>query len=388
MRRNQIIQLLQFILARIIVRILVVFVSEKSFIDFILQYRLYLLIVSVSYRYYYSIEYEPDKKYEFIRKSLIYGNLYLFAHIFFRPLLNISHELFIALWLTILWLRWTTKIKSKRKIFLQILWCIISFFILISWIFYLYPESPDIEWFIKSQTYKLTISGITNNIDKNDAFIKIQTNKKSEEIQIIPWYSREITDSCTISYPSLQENRNEKITFSTPQWDIFILLPQSSIELNFTDKNLVKVSNINWKIWFLSWLFNSTFEYEWWIDNLDEQQINTITDFQNQYKSELISHLKLQISDSSIDFANNTIMYNLDGKLLKILAKLFPATFSRNLENYNDFQKYFSIIPNNQVNINQHFKRNESTIHTDTLWSDIKENAQVGKQNIYAQKDF
>ena len=76
-------------------------------------------------------------------------------------------------------------------------------------------------------------------------------------------------------------------------------------------------------------------------------------------------------------------MYNLDGKLLKILAKLFPATFSRNLHNYNEFQKYFSMLPNNQVNINQHFKHNESTIHTDTLWSDIKENAQVGKQNIY-----
>ena len=82
MYRKQLIQLLQFVLARIVVRALVVFVSEKSFIDFILQYRLYLLIVSVSYRYYYSIEYESDKKYNFIRKSLISSLLYLSITVF------------------------------------------------------------------------------------------------------------------------------------------------------------------------------------------------------------------------------------------------------------------------------------------------------------------
>ncbi|MBO7504993.1 hypothetical protein J6T66_02300 [bacterium] len=55
------------------------------------------MVASVSYYYYYSIQYEPDKKYELIRKVVLYGNVYLFAHVFFRPLLNISDELFVLL---------------------------------------------------------------------------------------------------------------------------------------------------------------------------------------------------------------------------------------------------------------------------------------------------
>ena len=97
MREKQLIQLLQFIFAWVLIWLFVIFVLEESFVDFLLKYRLYFLIVSISYFYYYSIQYEPDKKFELIRNVIIYGNLYLFAHIFFRPLLNISHELFVFL---------------------------------------------------------------------------------------------------------------------------------------------------------------------------------------------------------------------------------------------------------------------------------------------------
>ena len=97
MREKQLIQLLQFILAWVLVWCFVVFVMNSSFVDFLLKYWLYFLIVSVSYFYYYSIQYDPDDKSKLIRKVIIYGNLYLFGHIFFRPLLNISHQLFVLL---------------------------------------------------------------------------------------------------------------------------------------------------------------------------------------------------------------------------------------------------------------------------------------------------
>jgi hypothetical protein len=35
-------------------------------------------------------------------------------------------------------------------------------------------------------------------------------------------------------------------------------------------------------------------------------------------------------------------MYNIDGKIIKFLAKMFPVSFSKNLHNYNEFQKYFA----------------------------------------------
>lgn len=72
MSKKQLIQLLQFILAWILLGLFIVFVMEESFVDFVLRYRLYLLIVSFSYFYYNSIEYEPDKKYELIRNVVLY----------------------------------------------------------------------------------------------------------------------------------------------------------------------------------------------------------------------------------------------------------------------------------------------------------------------------
>ena len=97
MREKQLIQLLQFIFVWVLIWFFVVFVLESSFVDFLLKYWLYFLIVSISYFYYYSIQYDLDKKSKLIRSIIIYGNLYLFAHVFFRPLLNISHQLFILL---------------------------------------------------------------------------------------------------------------------------------------------------------------------------------------------------------------------------------------------------------------------------------------------------
>jgi hypothetical protein len=62
------------------------------------------------------------------------------------------------------------------------------------------------------------------------------------------------------------------------------------------------------------------------------------------YKQEIVSYLKNQISESRIGLANNTIMYNIDGIIIKFLSKMFPVTFSKNLHNYNEFQKYFSWV--------------------------------------------
>ena len=114
MTRKQFIQIWQFVLARIAIGCFVVFVMKESFVDFLLRYWLLWLILSVSYFYYYSIEYETDKKYETIRNILIYWNIYLLAHIFFRPLLNIEHALFVLLWLILVWLWRTTKMKTNR----------------------------------------------------------------------------------------------------------------------------------------------------------------------------------------------------------------------------------------------------------------------------------
>ena len=135
MRKKQLIQTIQFIWVRILTRAFVTFILKESFIDFLLRYWLYFIIVNISYFYYYSIQYEPDKKYELIRNTILYGHVYLFLHIFFRPILNISHQLFVLLWLIFLGLWRSSKLKSRWKYLLQTLGWIFSFFILISGMF-------------------------------------------------------------------------------------------------------------------------------------------------------------------------------------------------------------------------------------------------------------
>jgi hypothetical protein len=246
MRKQQLIQLLQFILAWILLWLFVVFVMKESFVDFILKYWLYLLIVSVSYFYYYSIEYETDKKYNLIRNVVIYGNVYLFLHIFFRPLLNISHQLFVLLWLIILWIQWTTTLKSRWRYLLQIVWWIFSFFIMISGMFYFYPEEPDISWFLENKDNKISVLWVWNSVDKRDAYIKITGLKWSEDFNIQSSFERSLSENGKIAYPSLNKNRDEKVIITTSYWDLIQVFPQSEISLESSWKDLKMIKKLNW----------------------------------------------------------------------------------------------------------------------------------------------
>ena len=383
MRKGQLIQLLQFILAWVLLWFFVVFVMESSFIDFILKYRLYLLIVSVSYFYYYSIEYELDKKYQFIRKVIIYGNLYLFLHIFFRPLLNISHQLFVLLWLIILWIYWTTTLKSRWRYLLQVLWWIFSFFILISGVFYFYPDSPDINGFIKSRNNEIKILWINNPIDKSEAYIKIITSKGNEDFEMYPNFSKVLSENSVVSYPSLKTQRDENVVIITPHWDLVWIFPQSEIQIKFEWWDLKKVEKLNWKIWFLSWIFKSNIEAIWYEEILAQDEKNWLIWVQDLYKKDLVYYLKSQISESNIWWANNTIMYNIDGKIIKFLAKMFPATFSKNLRNYNEFQKYFSRFGDYWGDLGRYTMNQWSWGSLGSLRWNLQDNMEEWKNNTY-----
>ena len=382
MRKQQLIQLLQFIFAWILLWLFVVFVMKESFIDFILKYWLYLLIVSVSYFYYYSIEYEPDKKYNLTRNVVICGNVYLFLHIFFRPLLNISHQLFVLLWLIILWIRWSTTLKSRWRYLLQIVWWIFSFFIMISGMFYFYPEEPDISWFLENKDNKISVLWVWNSVDKRDAYIKITGLKWSEDFNIQSSFERSLLENGKIAYPSLSKNRDEKIIITTSYWDLIQIFPQSEISLEFSWKDLKMIKKLNWKIWFLSWIFESQVKVIW-MDKLSQEEQKRIQWAQDIYKYELISYLKNQISESRIDLANNTIMYDIDGKVIKFLSKMFPVTFGKNLHNYNEFMKYFSLLEWDEIDLNRYTIKQWTWESISSFWWSLKENINMWKSNTY-----
>lgn len=382
MSKKQLIQLLQFIIIWVLLWLFVGFVLEESFIDFILRYWLYLLIVSFSYFYYYSIEYEPDKKYELIRNVLIYGNLYLFLHIFFRPLLNISHQLFVLLWLIILWLWWTTKLISRWRYVLQVIWWIFVFFILISGMFYFYPEEPDIEWFLKVKSDEIRVLWVDSLVEKTDAYVHVVDSRWANDFDIVPGFTKILSENVKISYPSLKSQRDEKLVIITSFWDLIRIFPQSEVQVEFDWNNLIWVSKLNWKIWFLSWVFNSDVKVSWYEENLTQDQLDFINWAQSMYKSELVSYLKNQISDSKIGRANNTIMYDIDGRIIRLLAKLFPISFGKNLRNYNEFQKYFGLA-DGWVDLGRYEMKQWTWWSITSVWWSVKGNMSVWKDNTY-----
>lgn len=383
MKRQQAMQILQFLVAWILVWLFVVFVLELSFVDVVLEYRLYFLIVSVSYFYYYSIQYETDKKFDFIRNAIIWGNVYLFAHLFFRPLLNISHELFVLLWLIILWLRWTTKMKSKRKGLLQILWWVFIFFILISGMFYLYPDEPDIEGFIQSRKNELFVSWIDKPVDKSDAYLQISRSKRSDQFQIVPNFSQVLMEDCQIAYPSLQIDRDEKFTLLTQNGEVFIILPQSEAQILFSWDKMSKVIQNNWRIWFLSGMFESSLEIDWDLEDPTPENLEFMQWIFKWYQVDLVNYLKNQISDSKISLAHNTVMYKIDWTIIKFLAKMFPTSFSKNLRNYNSFQYYFSLVQDDVVDLSRYNMWDKYWNSVDSFWNSVWNNVKLWKWNLY-----
>ncbi len=385
MSKKEFIHLLQFILIRIFVRAFITFALVQSFLDFVLKYWLYIIIVSVSYFYYYSIQYDTDKKSDLIRNVLICWNVYLFLHIFFRPQLNISHQLFVLLWLIILGIWWTTKLKSRWKYLLQIMWWIFSFFILISGIFYFYPDGPDIQWFLNKRNVQIVALWVSEIVEKSDAYIQIVDTKGTKEYEIRPNFSKNLTENVKIAYPSLNTQRNERIIIITPQGDLLWVFPQSEVQLQISWNNLENLSKLNWKIWFLSGVLQSWIKISWEIENLTPEQNMWLESVQYNYKYELVSYLKKQISQSNISRANNTVMYNIDGKIIKILSRMFPSTFTKNLHNYEEFQRYFSLIDEWEINLGRFSsKYGEWDSISSILWN-MKDNIDIWKNNTYGR---
>ena len=383
MKKDQIIEIAQFILVWVFLWLFIHFVTDISFIDFILKYRLYLLIVCFSYFYYYSIKYETDKKYNSIRHILIWWNIYLFAHIFFRPLLNISHELFITLWLITLWLRWTTKIKSKRKIIIQIIWITINFLILLSWIIYLYPESPNIEWFLSTQKCTLQVSWISWDINKKDAYIQITTNTKTEDIIITPSLNKIISGNVNIAYPSLRKIREEYITIIDSEWNIILLTPQSNIEIQIYNNSIKQLNNIEWTVSIFTWILNNwNIFFSWTNIKTTETQLDIINWYQSLYLNNLLTYFQDQISNYN-KLSSNIIIQNINWKILTLLTKFFPVKFSKNLKNYNEFQKYFILWKNYNIDMDKYLYNKNDDFNIISTRNNIKNNSEIWKQNTY-----
>ena len=246
---------------------------------------------------------------------------------------------------------------------------------------YFYPDAPDIEWFLKSRNNEIRIQWTNNTVNKKDAYIRITNTKGNEDFEIRSNFSKTLSENVKITYPSLKEKREENVIIITSHWDLIQIFPQSEIQIEFEWKNLKKIEKLNWKFWFLSWIFESNIEIIW-NENLSTDEKIWLIWVQETYKHDFISYLKNQISDSKISLANNTIMYNIDWVIIKILAKMFPITFGKNLKNYNEFQKYLWNF-NNEIDLSRYTIKQWTWESIDSMRWNIKNNMNIWKTNTY-----
>jgi hypothetical protein len=161
------------------------------------------------------------------------------------------------------------------------------------------------------------------------------------------------------------------------------IFPQSEVSLQISWNVLESVERLNWRVLFLSWIFDSDVKILWndWYLSIEEQ--DWLEWVQNTYKHEVASYLKSQISESNIGLANNTIMYNIDGKIIKFLSKMFPVTFSDNMKNYKEFQKYFDRLEWSEVDLGRYSMQHLTWESISSFWWSLKDNLDAWKSNTY-----
>ena len=303
---------------------------EIWFLWFISKYRLYLMIVSVSYFSYCYLLDETEKKYKEIRNTILYSNVYLCLHLFFRPLLNIEPVLFVLLAWILCWLRLCRNLPNNIKIPLNIFWWIFSFLILISGIFYLYPEAPDIQGFINQQANQLYIQSATS-YPKHQGYLQIINldTQRKEEIVLQNWIQRKkILPNTEISY----------ITSSSIETEIYLLL-QNGEYISITPQSKILFQNTNieivvGEIGFHPSKQTTNFSISGNYTTIPSQHYQEIS---VGYRHSLEQHLKQQIGSK---IQASFFMQKINKKILDILWKFFPGFFSQNLKNYNDFQQH------------------------------------------------
>ena len=317
-------------------------------INWIISNKYYLIFLFLSIIVCLSIHWKTDSKSKFLTYFIVCINcLYLlFLFLIWNIWLNNILWL-IILWLLILWFTW---IYIKNRFWYFIIWIslIWSLIILFFSIVPLYEKWPDYEWFEKNFSEKLLIySNIYLN--ENNALIT-KDNKKyiinawleNYELKLQKDWSQIIFKS-----DNLYENTYCFIVFKW--WDFLEILPQSAININ----NDFQIEILTWNIKYYPKTLNN-FSFTWNIQPELETSENITSIVKDWYNESLRFYIKTQLWSEILE--NKTIL-NLSQKTLKILSKIFPWKYEKNLKNLQDYLDILNI----NLNEKKEYEKNLNT---------------------------
>ncbi|MDR2190248.1 MAG: hypothetical protein LBP53_03515 [Candidatus Peribacteria bacterium] len=366
--------LLYYLVGRVFVILFTTFIfPENGFRGFIECYRRYLIIVSLSYfTYCYFID-ETEQPFLSIKNILFIGNCYLALHLFFRPLLHIEPALFLLLGMLLLGLRAIRKRPARIRQPLNILGMLISVIILISGLFYLYPEAPDKDGFIAQQHLQLITISDTQT-PKYLAYLKITdlATQRSQDLLFSEGRSTfSLPASAQISYIATQNDAPQQVFLLFPEGNLVQIPPQSIYTIEqHTLKNFSTPTNE--LLLFVAPRTTSEFS-----SSLSADVYYTLT---SPYRHHLKSYL---IQQTNSPFIANATLQQLNKAVLKLLATMFPGFFTKNLQHYEEFQSYFSLATSQPSLLTTNKYTPPPQQSEFSLWKSLRENMQLAFPLLY-----
>lgn len=303
-------------------------------LSWIISNKYYLIFLFLSIIVYLSIYWKNDSKSKFLMYFLIFINcLYLlFLFLIWNIWLNNTQWLLI-LWFLILWFAW---IYIKNRFWYIIIWLslIWSLIILYFSVIPLFDEWPDFEWFEKIFNEKLLIYSNIWISEYNAQIIK--DNKK---YIINPWlnsYDLKIWSNWSqIVFKSDKLYQNTYCFIVFKWWDFVEIPAQSAINI---DTNF-QIEILTWNIKYYPADYNK-FSFIWDFSPLIENSENIVNKIKTWYNENLNFYIKAQLWSNVLE--NKTIL-KISQKTLKILSKLFPWKYEKNLKNLQDYIDIFNI---------------------------------------------
>ncbi|MDD2536925.1 MAG: hypothetical protein PHU61_00300 [Candidatus Absconditabacteria bacterium] len=304
----------------------------------------------------------------------MYFCIFSFLFVFFRPLINISAGGFISLGILIPVLRYSQYLKHKIKYLIQGVSGVISFLILCSGFLYLYPEKPDIEGFINNRETQFTLYS-PKNLSKQEAYIKIENtdNKKSQELIFTEGISvYPLKNSTNISYISRFQTGENYIIIQFPNNSLLEIYPQTQLSLQKENQKF-SIELERGTIGRNTGTFLGNISI---LGEFNEISPNKISQFTEEFTTNLKYYLEEQIGS---DLQLSPLMKNINLSVIKFLAKTRPASFSHNLTNYYAFEEY---LFTKEIDQNSKYNIGKDIITEGNIFSNIKENSKVGKNNL------
>jgi len=266
-----------------------------------------------------------------LKKWLIIVEIYLFLLIFVQDWINLNKREFFILYLSVLLIIKETIYKREKKrqtTFFIVIYSIISFTIICTWLLMWYRKPIDMNNIINSKNYYLTTifeDNITNRNNQNNIVLKNEYFEKN--ISIINWktnYDIIKNMDYSLEFSSKTNSNSNYIIIQDQLWNILKIPPQTSITFSTKNQQIKYIDNTRNCEYYS--IYNTLPE------ELEEFQLN----YKEQLKEDILNTLPSMLR-------NNSKLQKISTTYTKILWTIFPFRYKENINILNNYVNYFDL---------------------------------------------